>query len=75
VQHRQRALHETMASSSGEVRARCLPFPAQNPKVGELIDWVGEDVKTMPDTIWQLNDNFVVLAIEGVLNMLHGTGC
>jgi hypothetical protein len=29
----------------------------------------------MPGTVWQLNDNFVVLAIEGVLNMLCSTGC
>jgi hypothetical protein len=27
------------------------------------------------NTIWQLNDNFVVLAIEGVLNMLYNEGC
>jgi hypothetical protein len=28
-----------------------------------------------PRVVWQLNDNFVVLAIEGVLNMLHNSGC
>jgi hypothetical protein len=27
------------------------------------------------DTVWQLNDNFVVLAIKGVLNMLNNEGC
>jgi hypothetical protein len=27
------------------------------------------------DTIWQINDNFVVLATEGVLNMLYNEGC
>jgi hypothetical protein len=36
---------------------------------------VVEEVKTEPDTIWQLNDNFTVLAIEGVLNMLNNEGC
>jgi hypothetical protein len=25
--------------------------------------------------MWQLNDNFVVLAIKGVLKMLNGIGC
>jgi hypothetical protein len=40
-----------------------------------LIDWVGEELKVMSDTMWQLNDNFVVLSIEGVLNMLLGAGC
>jgi hypothetical protein len=25
--------------------------------------------------MWQLNDNFIMLAIEGVLSMLHGTDC
>jgi hypothetical protein len=28
----------------------------------------------MPDTVWQLNNNFVVLAIEGILNMLNDEG-
>jgi hypothetical protein len=28
----------------------------------------------VPGVIWQLSDNFVVLAIEGVLNMLHSFG-
>jgi hypothetical protein len=36
---------------------------------------VGGEVRTMPDFMWQLNNNFIVLAIEGVLNMLNGTGC
>jgi hypothetical protein len=26
------------------------------------------------DTMWQLNDNFVVLDIEGILNMLSNEG-
>jgi hypothetical protein len=29
----------------------------------------------MLNTVWQLNDNFVILAIEGVLNMLNDEGC
>jgi hypothetical protein len=33
------------------------------------------EVKTVPDTTWQLNDNFTVLGIEGILNMLNGKGC
>jgi hypothetical protein len=28
----------------------------------------------MPDTVWQLNVNFVILAVEGVLSMLNGAG-
>jgi hypothetical protein len=40
-----------------------------------LIDWVAGEVKTVPDTVWQLKDNFVVLAIEGILNMLSTEGC
>jgi hypothetical protein len=52
-----------------------LPFLARNAKVEELIDWVGEEVMAVSDTVWQLNDNFVVLAIEGVLNMLQRIGC
>jgi hypothetical protein len=31
-------------------------------------------VKVVSGVIWQLSDNFVVLAIEGVLNMLHSFG-
>jgi hypothetical protein len=73
--HRLRDLHGVVASSFGEVKPWCLPFPIQNAKVEELIDWVGEELKVMSDTMWQLNDNFVVLPIEGVLNMLLGAGC
>jgi hypothetical protein len=53
----------------------CPSFPVRNAKVEELIDWNGGEVKTVPDIVWQLNDNFIILAIEGVLNMLNGTGC
>jgi hypothetical protein len=42
-------------------------------KIEEMIDWVVEEVKNVPDTI--LNDNFTVLAIEGILSMLNGEGC
>jgi hypothetical protein len=75
VWHRHCNLQEVVASSFGEVRTRCLPFLARNAKVEELIDWVGEEVMAVLDTVWQLNDNFVVLAIEGVLNMLQRIGC
>jgi hypothetical protein len=32
-------------------------------------------VKVVSDTVWRFNDNFAVLGIEGVLNMLNGEGC
>jgi hypothetical protein len=32
-------------------------------------------VKAVPGTVWQLNDNFIILSVEGVLNMLNGEGC
>jgi hypothetical protein len=44
-------------------------------KVEEMIDWVVEEVRAVPDTVWWLNDNFTVLGIKGVFNMLHGEGC
>jgi hypothetical protein len=44
-------------------------------KVKEIIDWVVREVKAVSDTLWQLNDNFSVLGIEGVLNVLNGEGC
>jgi hypothetical protein len=28
----------------------------------------------VPHTIWRLNDNFAILGIEGVLNVLRGEG-
>jgi hypothetical protein len=68
-------LHEVVASSFEEVKAQCLPFPNQGTEVDEMIDWVVEEVKAVPDTVWRLNDNFTVLGIEGVLNMLNGEGC
>jgi hypothetical protein len=68
-------LHKTLASSFDEVKAWCLPFPVRSTKMEEMNDWVAEEVRTVPDTIWQLNDNFTVLVVEGVLNMLNGEGC
>jgi hypothetical protein len=68
-------LHEIVASSFDEVQAQCLPFPDKCVKVVEMIDRVLGEVKALPDTIWRLNDNFIVLGIEGVLNMLNGEGC
>jgi hypothetical protein len=43
--------------------------------VEEMLNWLAKEVKDVPDTVWRLNDNFVVLGIEGVLNMLNGEGC
>jgi hypothetical protein len=68
-------LHETVASSFDEVKAQCLPFPDKGAKVEEMIDLVALEVKAVPDTIWRLNDNFTILGIEGVLNILNGEGC
>jgi hypothetical protein len=68
-------LHEAVASSFEEVKAQCLPFPNKGVKVEEMIDWVVEEVKVIPDTVWRLNDNFIVQGIEGVLSMLNGEGC
>jgi hypothetical protein len=68
-------LHEMVASSFDEVKAQCLPFPGKGTKIEEMIDWVAGEVKTMLDTVWQLNDNFAVLGIEGVLTMLNDKGC
>jgi hypothetical protein len=48
-----------------------LPFPDRGVKIEEMIDWVAGEVTTASDTIWQLNDNFVVLAVEGILSMLN----
>jgi hypothetical protein len=68
-------LHEMVASSFDVVKVQCLPFPGKGEKVEEMIDWVTGEVKAVLDTIWWLNDNFVIVGIEGVLNMLNGRGC
>jgi hypothetical protein len=70
-----RQLHETIVSSFGEVKAQCLPFPGKGAKVEEMLSWVAEEVKAVPDTVWQLNDNFTILGVEGVLNILSGKWC
>jgi hypothetical protein len=75
VRCRLHELHEMVASSFDEVKAQCLPFPDKGAKVEEMIDWVVREVRAVPDIIWQLNDNFAVLGIEGVLIMLDGEGC
>jgi hypothetical protein len=51
-------------------RRDVCPFPSRGVKVEEMIKWVVEEMKTVLDTIWQLNNNFAVVAVEGVLNML-----
>jgi hypothetical protein len=68
-------LHKTVASSFDEVQAQCLLFPDKGAKVEEMIEWVVGEVKAVPNTVWRLNDNFTILGIEGVLNMLNGEGC
>jgi hypothetical protein len=64
-----------MVPSFDEVKVRYLPFPARNAPVESYINWLEEEVKMVPGTVWQLNDNFVILAIECVLNMLGGASC
>jgi hypothetical protein len=44
-------------------------------KVEEMIEWIAEEVKMVSDTIWHLNDNFTILTVEGVSNMLNNKGC
>jgi hypothetical protein len=68
-------LHELVTSSFEEAKAWCLPIPARGAKVEEMIDWIVGEERTVPNTVWQLNGNFVILAIEGVLNMLSNEGC
>jgi hypothetical protein len=60
-------------ASFGEVGLRCLPIPTKNAPVENYIDWFEKKVKAVSGVVWQLNNNFVVLAIEGVLNMLHSS--
>jgi hypothetical protein len=52
-----------------------LPFPGKGVKLEEMIGWVAEEVKVVSDMVWRLADNFTVLGIVGVLNMLNGEGC
>jgi hypothetical protein len=68
-------LHQALASSFDEVRAQCMHFPNKGMVVEEMIDWIAEEVKAVTDTVWRLNDNFAILGIEVVPNMLHGEGC
>jgi hypothetical protein len=64
-----------METSLGEVGVSCLPFPVKSAPIDDYISWFGEEVKAMLGVVWQLNDNFVVLDIKGVLNMLHSSSC
>jgi hypothetical protein len=69
VRHILHELHEVLKASLGEVGARCLPFPVKNALIDDYIDWFEEEVKVVQGVI------FVVLAIEGVLNMLQSSSC
>jgi hypothetical protein len=75
VRHRLRQLHEIVVSSFGVVKAQCLPFCGKGVEVEEMLNWVAKEVKAALDMVWLLNDNFIILGIEGVLNMLNGKGC
>jgi hypothetical protein len=68
-------LHEIVALSFAEVQVQCLSFFDKGVKVEEMIDWILGEVKAVLDTVWRLNDNFAILGIEGVLNMLNNQGC
>jgi hypothetical protein len=70
-----RALHEILVSSLGEIGARCLMFPPKSAPNEDFFSWFEDEVKSLSGVFRQLNDNFVVLAIEGVLNMLRSSGC
>jgi hypothetical protein len=52
-----------------------LPFLDKGVKVEEMIDWAVGEMMDVSNTVWQLNDNFTVMGIGGVLNMLNGEGC
>jgi hypothetical protein len=52
-----------------------LAFPDKGVKVEEMIDWVVTEVRAVTDTVWRLNDNFTILGIKGVRNMLYDEGC
>jgi hypothetical protein len=61
VRFRLHELHEAEASSFNEVHTWCLSFPGKGVKVEEMIKWVAREAKTVPDTVWQLNDNYTML--------------
>jgi hypothetical protein len=56
-------IHEVLKALFGEVGACCLTFPARNAPFDDYIGWFEEEVNTVCRVVWQLNDNFVVLAI------------
>jgi hypothetical protein len=66
VRHCLHNLHEVLVASFREVRAWCLPFPTRNAPIENYIDWFEEEVRVVSGIVWQLNDNFVILAIEGI---------
>jgi hypothetical protein len=70
-----RKLHKIVASSFNEVQVWCLPFPGKGTKIEEMIELVVREVKLVPDTVWQLNNNFTVLDVESILSMLNNEGC
>jgi hypothetical protein len=43
--------------------------------VEDYISWFEEELKVVPGVVGQLNDQFVVLSSEGVLNKLYSPDC
>jgi hypothetical protein len=59
----------------GGLGAQCLPYPAKGVAIGDLVKWFQEELKSLLEVFTQLNQNFVALALVGVLRMLDDSGC
>jgi hypothetical protein len=59
----------------GELGAQCPLYPAKGAPNDEFFNWFKEEVSSLPEVFTHLNKNVVALALEGMLKMLHGSGC
>jgi hypothetical protein len=63
VRNRIQNLQKTVASSFDVVKAQCLPFSVKGVIVEEMIHWIAEEIKAVPNTVLWVNDNFATLGV------------
>jgi hypothetical protein len=57
------------------IGATCLPIDDASSSSDDFFQWFESEVASLPDVFAGINENFVAIALEGVLNMLKLEKC
>jgi hypothetical protein len=55
--------------------ARCEDFPVTDATVSNLLDWFRMEVRALPTSFAECNENIICFALVGVFMMLAGVEC